>query len=161
MTLQKKVYEKQALGIVGEFADNSPARTASYILKANGDAKPVIGNAFTAATADNEVAVGGSGAFAGIAIAPKGQVLGAGLQPSLELANGVAGEICSMGHVYVLSNTEVKPNYIAAFNPADGSIYAYATAEAAETAKHTVIPNAKFVLCSAAVGEVAVLELNP
>ncbi len=161
MTLQKKVYEKQALGIVGEFADNSPSRTAAYIMKANGTVKPTIGCAFTAATADSEVTIGGTGTFAGIAIAPKGQVLNSNLQASLELEDGLVGEICSMGHVYVLAKTAVKPNYLAAFASSNGAIYAYATAEEATTAGHTLISKARFVLCSADVGEVSILELNP
>ena len=32
MTLQRKVYQEQALGVVGEFADTSPKRVAAYVL---------------------------------------------------------------------------------------------------------------------------------
>lgn len=161
MTLQNKVYEKQAIGVVGELADTSPVRATSYVLKANGTVMPKIGCAFTYATTENEVTIGGTGTFAGIAISPKGYALNANLSPSLELASGAVGAICSMGHVNVVSKTAVSPNNIAAFDPATGEIYAYATTDAATTAEHTVIPNAKFVLCSAKANEIAILELNP
>jgi len=161
MTLQKKVYEKQALGIVGEFADNSPSRVAAYVLKANGEVLPCIGRAFSVQNKENEVVVGGIGSFAGIAIAPKGHAMEVLAEPSLQLTDGVVGEICSMGHIYVQAKNAVKPNNVAAFDPANGEIYAYASADLAESAKHTVIPNAKFVLYSAEAEEVSVLELNP
>ncbi len=159
MTLQKQVYEKQAAGVIGELADTSPKRIAPYIVKANSDVKPCIGCAYTLTDKAQELIIGGTGDFVGIAVGPK-QYVTESLDSSLLLKDGAIAQICSMGHVYVTSKTDVTPGNIAAFDPATGEIYAYADAEAAATAKHTVIPNAKFVFCEADAKGTAILELN-
>lgn len=159
MTLQKQVYEKQAAGVIGELADTSPKRVAPYIVKANSDVKPSIGCAYTLSDKEHELTIGGSGAFVGVAVGPKQYVTDT-LESSLLLKDGTIAQICSMGHVYVTSKTAVTPGNIAAFDPANGQIYAYADASAATTAKHTVIPNAKFVFCEADANGTAILELN-
>nr|DAQ23652.1 MAG TPA: hypothetical protein [Caudoviricetes sp.] len=160
MTLQRKVYQEQALGVVGEFADTSPKRVAAYVLRANGDVTPKIGCVYTSTSKDNELKIGGTGVFAGIAVGTN-QYSADNFNSSLTLTDGAIAEICSMGHIFVATKTEVKPNYVAAFDPATGEIYGYESADAATTAKHTLIPNAKFVFCSADENGTAVLELNP
>lgn len=160
MTLQKKVYQKQSLGVVGEFADSSPKRVSVYVLRANGDVEPKIGCAYTFTSKDSELKIGGTGTFAGVAAGAK-QYCTDTYDASLRLADGTVAQVCSMGHILVNVKTEVKPNYIAAFNPATGEIYGYENAEAVTAAKHTLIPNAKFVFCSADENGTAVLELNP
>lgn len=160
MTLQKQVYQQQAIGVIGEFADTSATVAAHYVVKANGDVLPAIGRAFTASSKDNEVQVGGSGAFIGIAIGPKQHSCSTEDKAGLSLKDGEIVQICSQGHIYVASKTAVKPNYIAAFDPATGELYAYDKAETATTAKHTVIANAKFILFSAEAAETAILELK-
>ena len=158
MTLQKKVYQQQAIGVIGELADTSSKCVAPYVLKANADVMPAIGRAFTASENDGELTVGGEGAFVGIAIGPKNFACSTEATPSLDLVDGAVGEICSQGHIYITSETEVKPNYIAAFDPANGKISAFVNAEAASG--KTVIANAKFILISAEAGQTAILELK-
>lgn len=160
MTLQTQVYQQQSRGIVGEFADNSPRRVAPYNVMKTDDAEPVVGYAFTQGTNDNEANVGGSGAFLGVLVAPKQYANYQNLNPTLNLKNGAIGEICSFGHIYVKSATAVKPNYVAAFDPATGAISAYVDAATVTTAKLTLISNARFIQYSAEVGEVAILELG-
>ena len=158
MTLQKKVYQQQTIGVIGELADTSSKCVTPYVLKANADVLPAIGRVFTASENDGELTVGGEGAFVGVAIGPKNFTCSTDLAPSLDLADGVVGEICSQGHIYITSETEVKPNYIAAFDPANGKISAFVNAEAASG--KTVIANAKFILISAEAGQTAILELK-
>lgn len=160
MTLQKTVYTQQAIGVIGDFADDSPKRVAPYNLTANGEVMPVIGCAFTQGTADNEATIGGSGAFVGVAVNSKDYAIYNNLTASLELPDNSIGQLCTMGHVYVTSTTAVTPGYIAAFNPTTGAIAAYEDSEAAGTASATVIPNAKFIRISAKANEVAILELT-
>jgi len=159
MTLQKKVYEKQAAGVIGEFADNSPKRVAPYIVKANSDVKPSIGCAYTLSDNENEVKIGGTGVFAGVVIGPKQYSID-GLNTTLELTDGAIAQVCSMGHIYVAPKNASKPGNVAAFDPATGEIYAYTDAAAATTAKHTLISGAKFMFCEVEAGGTAVLELN-
>lgn len=160
MPLQTQVYQYQSRGIPGEFADSSPRRVAPYIVNATAEAMPIVGYAFTQGTNDNDANVGGTGAFLGVLVEPKQYANYMNLEPTLTLKNGSIGEICSFGHIFVKSTTAVKPNYVAAFDPATGAISAYVDADTATTAKMTLIPNAKFIQISAEIGDVAILELN-
>ena len=159
MTLQKKVYEKQATGVVGDFADNSPKRVAAYVVRANSDKNPLIGCACTLKDKDNEAQIGGSGSFAGVIVGPKQYAL-ATLETTLELPDGSFAQVCSMGRVYVVSKNAVKPGYVAAFDPATGELYAYADAAAATEAEHSLIAGARFMFYESEAGEPAILELN-
>lgn len=158
--VQTSVYKAQALGIPGEIADDSPRRVTPYIVNANSSALPTFGYAFTQSTAgDNVAVVGGTGAFLGVMISPKQHANYQNLTATLTLPNGKVAEICSFGHIFVKSATAVAPNYVAAYNNTTGEISGYAAAGSIPSGS-TQIPNAKFVQVSAAVGEVAILELG-
>lgn len=159
--VQTAVNQYQTLGVPGEFADDSPKRVTPYAVLANSSAQPTCGYAFTQGTADNEAKVGGTGVFLGILVEPKQYANFANLQASLAVNPGTAGEIASMGHIFVKSATEFKPNYVAAFATATGAISAYADASSIPGSGYTQIPNAKFIEVSGAANTVGILELNP
>jgi hypothetical protein len=156
--VQTAVNQYQVLGVPGEFADDSPSRVAPYSCLANSTAQPTVGYAFTQGTADNEAIVGGTGAFLGVLVEPKQYANYANLNPTMAVNPGTNGEICSMGHIFVTSLTEVKPNYVAAFDNATGAISGYAAA-ASIPETSTQIPG-KFIKVSAPAGQVAILELG-
>lgn len=156
--VQTSVGRYQVLGVPGEFADDSPHRCAPYSVLANSSAQPTVGYAFTQGTNDNEAVVGGTGAFLGVLVEPKQYANYANLNASLEVNEGIFGEICDMGHIFVKSATAVAPGYVAAFNPSTGAISGFATqADIPDT--HTQIPG-KFIKVSAAANHVSILELG-
>ncbi len=156
--VQTSVGRYQVLGVPGEFADDSPHRCAPYSCLANSSAQPTVGYAFTQGTADNEAVVGGTGAFLGVLVEPKQYANYANLNASLEVNEGIFGEICDMGHIFVKSATAVAPGYVAAFANATGAISGYADA-ASIPDTHTQIPG-KFIKVSAAANHVSILELG-
>lgn len=156
--VQTSVNQYQVLGVPGEFADDSPSRVTPFSCLANDTAQPTVGYAFTQGTADNEAVVGGTGAYLGVLVEPKQYANYANLAPSLQVNPGTNGQICDMGHIFVKSATEVKPGYVAAFNPATGEISGFAN-QAAITSGYTQIPG-KFIKVSAAAGQVSILELG-
>ncbi len=158
--VQTSVNQYQTLGVPGEFADSSPKRVAPYAVLANSTAQPTCGYAFTQGTNNNEAIVGGTGTFLGVLVEPKQYANYANLQATLEVKAGTAGEIATMGHVFIKSATAFAPNYVAAFAQATGEISAYAdVASIPETS--TQIPNAKFIEVSGDANTVGILELNP
>lgn len=160
--VQTAVNQFQTLGVPGEFADDSPRRVAPYAVLANSSAQPTVGYAFTQGSHDNEAKVGGTGTYLGILVEPKQYAnYSAGLAASLEVKPGIAGEICSMGHVFVKSATSFAPNYVAAFATATGAISAYANASSIPGSGYVQIPNAKFIEVSGGANTVGILELNP
>lgn len=158
--VQTAVNQYQTLGVPGEFADDSPKRVAPYAVLANDGAQPTCGYAFTQGTNDNEAIVGGTGTYLGILVEPKQYANYANLQASLEVKPGTAGEIATMGHIFVLSATAFAPNYVAAFNNTTGAISAYAASGSVPSGS-TLIPNAKFIQVSGNANTVGILELNP
>lgn len=156
--VQTSVNQYQVLGVPGEFADDSPHRCAPYSCLANASAQPTVGYAFTQGTADNEAIVGGTGAFLGVLVEPKQYANFANLNPTMQVNPGTNGEICDMGHIFVTTATEVKPGYVAAFDPATGAISGFEN-QGAITGGYTQIPG-KFIKVSAAAGQVAILELG-
>lgn len=160
MALQSTVNTKQAFGLVGTFYDDSARTVAPYNLKkAAGGTMPTIGCAFTtSSSAPHDATLAGSGVFAGILVAPKEYVTQS-LAATLELAENTIGELCTKGHVVVVSETAVSVGYVAAYNTTTGKISAYADAESVPET-HTLIAGAKFVYENASIGEVSILELN-
>lgn len=65
-----------------------------------------IGNAFTVVSKNPNIAImGGTGAFAGIFVNPDQQIVYKGLTPTLQVPDGVIGEFCVSGYIWVvLSN---------------------------------------------------------
>lgn len=160
MALQSSVNTKQAFGLVGTFYDTSARTVAPYNLKkAAGGTLPTIGCAFTTSASDPKTATIGDGdVFAGILVAPKEYVTSS-LAATLELPEGTIGELCTKGHVIVKSETAVSVGYVAAYSKTTGKISAYADAASVPNT-HVQIAGASFVYENAAVGEVAILELN-
>lgn len=159
MTVQTSVNQFQVLGVPGEFADDSPSRVTPFVVLANSSAQPTVGYAFTQGTNDNEAKVGGTGAFLGVLIEPKQYANNNNLTATLAVKPGTQGEICDMGHIFVVSATAVKPGYVAAFNQTTGAISAYETAASIPGSGYTQIPG-KFIKVSADANKVAILELG-
>lgn len=66
----------------------------------------IIGNAFTVVSKNPNIAImGGTGKFAGILVNPDQQIVYKGLTPTLQVPDGVIGELCVSGYIWVaLSN---------------------------------------------------------
>lgn len=160
--VQKSVYTKQALGMEGEFYDDSPRRVSPYIVTgvANGDSA-AIGRVFTVTAAANQKAVlGGAGKFAGIAVNPKNYTVD-GLTASLDLADGTPAQLCRSGVLFVKSTTAVTPGQTALYATATGLIQSTSETDPTKYPAGTAaIPNSEFKFFSAAVGEVAVLQIT-
>lgn len=162
MALQSNVNVKQAVGVIGDFFDDSPRRVIARNLNAgaNGDL-PTIGNAFTysaVATDPTQVAMGGTGVFAGILVNGKELVRSNGLTSGLTVADNSVGSICSMGHVWVKVEGAVQVGYLACYNTTTGAITGIASGSA--ESGYALIPNAKFVAVNADADGLAVIELN-
>lgn len=65
-----------------------------------------IGNAFTVVSKNPDIAImGGTGKFAGIFVNPDQEIVYKGLTPTLQVPDGVTGELCVSGYIWVaLSN---------------------------------------------------------
>lgn len=160
MSVQKTVNTKLAFGLPGEFYDDTPRRNRTYKLANNAAAVPTVGYAFTATANEGEAQPGGTGAFAGILVNPKEQVLRGGLTPSLALTQGAIGTLCSFGHVIVVVAAAVTETSLPVYNTSTGAISGVAADATSAGSGYAFIPNAKFVFHSAAAGGLAVLELN-
>lgn len=170
--MQTTVNIKQAFGIVGELYDNVPTVSNAFLLKA----AAAIGKvAFM--KADGTV----SGTYdstnyktiAGLFVRPKdyasfGSSSGT-LSPTLEIPAGQLAQVLSVGrvNVKVMNAAAINDNaYVCTVAAADGSVTigdVVAGASAAPTvagATFVQITGAKFVLVSAASGELAVLQLG-
>lgn len=159
MAFQQSVNTVQPFGLVGSFYDDSARRVAPYVLNAaTGGTAATIGYAFTQGATPDQAVCGGEGAFLGILVSPHEYVLN-GLNPSLELADGTIGQLCTFGHVIVLPTTETKVGYVAAYNNTTGAIEGYATADDV-AAGSTLIPNSKFIFTDNAANTPSVLELG-
>lgn len=121
---------------------------------------PAIAKAFTEASDGNGFAqVGGDGLFAGVLVNPKQFANYKGLNPTLEVPNGMQGGLCTFGHVYVKPASAYEIGFVAAFDKATGKINAYVN-ETAVPATSTLIKNARFIKYAGEGGTVAVLELG-
>lgn len=159
MAFQTSVNKYQVIGVHGEFADDSPSRTAPYALVANSTVQPAVGCVFTQGTADNEAKVGGSGAYLGVLVEPKQYAnLNGDLSATTNVKAGTNGEICSMGHIFVKSPTAFAPGYLAEYEPATGVISAIEDTLSSATAVQ--IPAAKFIKVSGSANDVGILELG-
>lgn len=162
MALQSNVNVKQAVGVIGDFYDDSPRRVIARNLNASaGGDLPTIGNVFTysaSATDPTQVIMGGTGVVAGVLVNGKELVRSNGLTAGLTVADKSVGSICSMGHVWVQTIDAVQVGYIACYNTTTGAIKGIASGSA--PSGWAIIPNAKFVAVNAEADGLAVLELN-
>lgn len=173
--VQKSVYTAQALGVPGEFYDDSPRRVAPYILRsaageiaaagstleggALSTVLPTVACVFTAGDEDNEAVIGGEGAFRGVLVGPKQYANYMNLEATMSLPDGSIGQLATMGHILVKVGNAVSPDDAAVYNNVTGEISGIESSGSAP-AGSTKIPNAKFILRSAAAGETAILEIT-
>lgn len=157
MAFQTSVNQKLAVGVVGDFYDESPRRTDPYTIKSSSAGS--IGKAYTVdATDPSKVNLGGSGVFAGIAVNSK-EFARSGLGASLDFAQYDEAELCTMGRVWLSIADTVTVGMAAYFNRTTGVITAAASGETIEGC--TEIPGSKFILVGASSTEpMCVLQLG-
>lgn len=162
MALQTTVNTLQACGVAGAFYDDSPKRVHNYNVKASGANPATVGYAFTLDTANEGSAIVGgaiANGFAGIMVNPTQYVRANGLADGLAVANNSVGELCTMGHIWVISAQAVTIGMQGQYNTTTGAIGAVAAGDAA-AAGYALIPNSKFVFTSGSVKGMAVLQLS-
>lgn len=151
--MQTVVNTKLAYGVPGSFYDDSPRRVAPYVVAGGSVAK-----AFTLdSTQADKAVVGGSNAFAGIAVNSKEYVI-SGIAASTDFKSGDIAQLCTMGHVIVACDNEVAVGNACFFKVADGTLHA--AASGATVDGYTEIAGSKFVfVAGATAGDPVVLEL--
>ena len=146
MAFQTSVNQKLAVGVVGDFYDDSPRRVDPYTIGSSSAGS--IAKAYTIDASDPaKVNLGGEGVFAGIAINSKERAR-AGLAASLDFKQYDEAELCTMGRIWLSIADTVSVGMAAYFNKTTGVITAAASGETIEGC--TEIAGSKFVLVSAA-----------
>ena len=142
------------------------ASVATATAFANGSdgvyAPAYVGYAFSVdPSAANKAQAGNtnSGTFAGILVTPKQYANYANLAPSMEVKDGMIGELCTFGELIVQSAHAVKPGYLGCFRNSDGKIGA-ATASNAVPDGYTLIPHATYQYYDGEANGLAVLVLG-
>lgn len=120
---------------------------------------PTVACVFTAGNKDNEAVIGGNGAFRGVLVGPKQYANYMNLEATMSLPDGSIGQLATMGHILVKVGNNVSPDDAAVYNNVTGEISGIESSGSAP-AGSTKIPNAKFILRSAAAGETAILEIT-
>ena len=120
---------------------------------------PTVACVFTAGAEDNEAVIGGEGAFRGVLVGPKQYANYMNLEATMSLPDGSIGQLATMGHILVKVGNAVSPDDAAVYNNVTGEISGIESGGSAP-AGSTKIPNAKFILRSAAAGETAILEIT-
>lgn len=100
-----------------------------------------------------------SGTFAGILVSPKQYANYANLAPSMEVKDGMIGELCTFGELIVQSAHTVKPGYLGCFRSSDGKIGAAVDADHVPSG-YTVIPHATYQYYDGEADGMAVLVLG-
>ena len=146
MAFQTSVNTKLAVGVVGDFYDESPRRVDPYTIKSSTAGS--IAKAYTIdATDPTKVVLGGEGVFGGIAVNSKEYAIN-GLTASLDFSQYDECQLCTMGRIWLSIADTVTVGMAAYFNKTTGVITAAASGETVEGC--TEIPNSKFILVSAA-----------
>lgn len=120
---------------------------------------PTVACVFTAGDEDNEAVIGGEGAFRGVLVGPKQYANYMNLEATMSLPDGSIGQLATMGHILVKVGNAVSPDDAAVYNNVTGEISGIESSGSAPVGS-TKIPNAKFILRSAAAGETAILEIT-
>lgn len=120
---------------------------------------PTVACVFTAGDEDNEAVIGGEGAFRGVLVGPKQYANYMNLEATMSLPDGSIGQLATMGHILVKVGNAVSPDDAAVYNNVTGEISGIESSGSVP-AGSTKIPNAKFILRSAAAGETAILEIT-
>lgn len=153
MSLQSTVNKQLAFGVVGSFYDDSPRRVAPYVVQGG-----QIGYAYTVNASDpTQATVGGTGAFAGIAVNSKEYPI-TGLDASLAFLPGANAQLCTMGHVLVVSTTAITVGMAAFYEQATGKIQA--ATSGSTVSGWTEIPNSQFIFVSGEANTIGVLQLG-
>ena len=121
---------------------------------------PKVGFAF-GFKSDDTVTAGNnfSKGFAGILVSSKQYANLNNLEPTLQVSNGIHGEFCTFGRIWVKSKHQVQPGYLGCFNSTTGEIGA-ATASDAVPSGFELIPNSEYKFFSVSAGELAVLQMG-
>ena len=157
MAFQTSVNQKLAVGVVGEFYDDSPRRVDPYTIGSQSAGS--IGKAYTIDSSDpSKVNLGGSGVFAGIAINGKELAVN-GLSASIDFKQYDEAEICSMGRIWLSIADTVSVGNAAFFNTTTGDIVAGTSGSTIEGC--TEIAGSKFILVKGSSSEpMVVLQLG-
>lgn len=157
MALQTSVNQKLAVGVVGEFYDDSPRRVDPYTIGSQSAGS--IGKAYTIDASDpSKVNLGGSGVFAGIAINGK-ELATNGLSASIDFAQYDEAEVCSMGRIWLSIADTVAVGDVAYFNTTTGAIIADESGKTISGC--TEIAGSKFILVAgSSTAPMVVLQLG-
>jgi hypothetical protein len=141
-------------------AESSSAASfaAETLTGGTAEAPAKIARAFTYTDVEGKAVIGGTGVFAGIAVNPKEYAMYNNFNASLVLPNGVAGQLCTFGHIFVRVTADISVGQAAFFSNTDGSIKG-ATA-GTSVSGYTEIKNSKFVEVAVTAGKIAKLELG-
>lgn len=121
-----------------------------------------VGYAFSIDPSDPSKAKAGnsnSGTFGGILVSPKEYANYNNLNPTLAIQDGIVGQLCTFGEIFVQTAHTAKPGYIGCFRASDGKIGA-ATESNAIPAGYVQIPNATYQYVDASADGIAVLRLG-
>lgn len=157
MAFQTSVKQKLAVGVNGDFYDNSPRRVDPYTIISSTAGS--IGKAYTIDSSDpSKVNLGGSGVFAGIAVNSK-EFVRNGLGASQDFAQYDECELCTMGRIWLSIADTVAVGKAAFFNTTTGAIVAGTSGSSVEGC--TEIAGSKFVLVGGTATEpMVVLQLG-
>lgn len=157
MAFQTSVKQFLAVGVNGDFYDESPRRTDPYTIKSATAGS--IGCAYTVDSTDPSKAnLGGSGVFAGIAVNSKEFVI-QGITASQAFKQYDEAELCTMGRIWLSIAGDVSVGDAAFFNTTTGVITAGTSGATVSGA--TEIPGSKFILVGASSTEpMCVLQLG-
>lgn len=150
MAFQTKVNIEQGFGVSGDIHLDSPTRTESLIIDSKGAAPNIVGYAFTKDAKTNIAKVGGEIAagrvFAGILVNSKeyplyGTTKGA-LEPSLAIADGIHGDMLTMGDIVVQVSTKCDIGDLVVYDNTTGALSTVAAGTADAGSGKTFVPNA-------------------
>lgn len=157
MAFQTSVKTKLAVGVVGDFYDESPRRVDPYTIKSSTAGS--IGKAYTIDSSDpTKVVLGGTGVFAGIAVNSKEYAIN-GLTASMDFSQYDECQLCTMGRIWLSIADTVAVGKTAYYNNTTGAIIAD---DAGETVSgYTEIKGSKFILVAGSSTEpMVVLQLG-
>ena len=157
MAFQTSVNQKLAVGVNGDFYDNSPRRVDPYTIVSSSAGS--IGKAYTIDASDpSKVNLGGEGVFGGIAVNSKEYVRN-GLGASLDFKQYDECQLCTMGSIWLSIADTVTVGMAAYFNKTTGAIVAAASGETIEGC--TEIVGSQFIWVDASSAEpMCVLQLG-
>lgn len=142
---------------VAETSSSATFGTDETLADGSDEVKAKIGLAFTLVE-EGKARVGGTGAFMGIAVNPEDYAIYNNFNPTMEIPSGVAGQLCTFGHILVKVTDSITIGQTAFYNNTDGTIKGGTSG--ASVAGYTEIKNSKFINFNAGANEIAVLELG-